>query len=63
MILKTIANIGEYKKESIGMVISPEPNPKKPRINPENKITIISISKFLGTKLKKFSIYGYKYRN
>tara|TARA_B110000014_G_C19767321_1_gene399355 strand:+ start:81 stop:209 length:129 start_codon:yes stop_codon:yes gene_type:complete len=40
MILNTMAKIGEYKKESIGIVIKPEANPKNPLINPENKITI-----------------------
>ena len=49
-ILKTIANIGEYKKERIGIVIRPDPKPKKPLINPENKITIMRKKKFEGIK-------------
>jgi len=41
IILKTIANIGEYKKESRGMVISPEPKPNKPLIKSEKEIISI----------------------
>ena len=48
MILNTIANIGEYRKERIGIVINPDPKPKKPLINPEKEITINSRKKFSG---------------
>jgi|TARA_B110000977_G_scaffold14978_1_gene18477 hypothetical protein len=34
-----MAKIGEYKYERIGMVINPDPKPKKPLIKPENSIT------------------------
>ena len=49
MLLKTIANIGKYKKERVeivGIVMSPDPKPKKPLINPEKEITINSKIKF-----------------
>ena len=48
MILKAIANIGEYKKERIGIVIKPDPKPKKPLIKPDNKMVIIKKIKFSG---------------
>ena len=50
IILNTIANIGEYINDKIGIVIRPEPKPKKPLINPEKEITINSIKKFSGIK-------------
>ena len=40
-ILNTIAKIGEYKKDSMGIVIKPEAKPRNPLINPENNITNI----------------------
>ena len=40
--LKTMANIGEYNEESMGIVMSPDAKPKKPLINPENRITSIN---------------------
>jgi hypothetical protein len=40
-ILNTIAKIGEYKKDNIGIVIKPEAKPKNPLMKPENKITSI----------------------
>ena len=46
MLLKTIAFIGEYKKERIGIVMSPDLKPKKPLINREKEITIDSKIKF-----------------
>tara|TARA_Y100000758_G_C15887705_1_gene362850 strand:- start:181 stop:333 length:153 start_codon:yes stop_codon:yes gene_type:complete len=46
MLLKTIANIGKYKKERVGIVMSPDPKPKKPLINPEKEIIINSKIKF-----------------
>ena len=46
MLLKTIANIGEYKKERIGIVMSFDLKSKKTLINPEKKITISSEIKF-----------------
>ena len=56
IILKTMANIGEYKKESRGIVISPEPKPKKPLINPEKEIMRIKKMKCSGIKLSKFCL-------
>jgi hypothetical protein len=46
MLLKTIANIGKYKKERVAIVMSLDPKPKKPLINPEKEITINSKIKF-----------------
>ena len=40
--------MGEYKNESMGIVISPEAKPRKPLINAENKITNNIIIKFSG---------------
>jgi len=40
--------MGEYKNESMSIVISPEAKPRKPLINPENKITNNIIIKFSG---------------
>ena len=45
-----MANIGEYNKDRIGIVISPDPKPKKPLISPEKEITINSIKNFSGIK-------------
>ena len=59
MMLKTIAKIGEYNNESIGIVIKPDPNPKKPLINPENIITSIIIIKLCGKKLSKIVIFSF----
>jgi len=56
IILKTMANIGEYKKESRGIVISPEPKPKKPLIKPEKEIMRIKKMKCSGIKLSKFCL-------
>ena len=50
MLLKKIANIGKYKKERVGIVMSPDPKPKKPLINPKKEITINSKIKFLEIK-------------
>ena len=46
MLLKKIANIGKYKKERVGIVMNPDPKPKKSLINPEKEITINSKIKF-----------------
>ena len=46
MLLKTIANIGKYKKERVGIVMSPDLKSKKLLINPEKEITINSKIKF-----------------
>ena len=56
MILKTTAKIGEYINESIGIVISPDPNPKKPRIKPEKIMTIIINIKLAGKLFIRYSI-------
>ena len=56
MILKTTAKIGEYINESMGIVISPDPNPKKPRIKPEKIITIIMYIKLAGRLFIRCSI-------
>ena len=41
IILKIIAKIGEYKNDSMGIVMSPDAKPKKPLIKPEKRITNI----------------------
>ena len=41
IILKIIAKIGEYKNDSMGIVMSPDAKPKKPLINLKKELLIL----------------------
>ena len=63
MMLKTMAKIGVYNNERIGIVIKPDPNPKKPLTNPENNMISMIIIKLSGKKLSKIVIFLFHYIN